>query len=232
MKSSDRVFRLFDSKATLHRTLAHHVAQNLTEAIAKKGSASLMLSGGNTPRPFLVELAGENVAWDKVKIGLVDERWVDPGSEKSNEHLVRTELLGQGAEAAAFFGMYREGKSVEEACADVEATYKKELFPFDVVVLGMGGDGHTASLFPNRPELKHLFRDKIICGAAEAPVEPKTRLSLSLYAIASAAHCYVHIEGGEKLAVYEEAFSGKDTEAMPIRAVLDHPAIMPAVYYT
>lgn len=233
MKSSETVFRLFDSKATLHRVLAHHVAQELTEAIAVKGSASLMLSGGNTPRPFLAELAKENVKWDKVKVGLVDERWVDPASDRSNENLVRTELLGRGAEAASFFGMYREGMSVEAACAEVGAVYKKELFPFDVVILGMGGDGHTASLFPHRPELQHLLNDPVICGAAEAPVEPVTRLSLSLYAIASAAHCYLHFEGGEKLAVYEEAVSGgNDVTAMPVRAVLNRPDIALEVYYT
>jgi 6-phosphogluconolactonase len=232
MKSSETLFRLFDSTVTLHRALAHHIARDLSEAIAARGIATLMLSGGNTPRPFLAELAKENVEWEKVKIGLVDERWVDPGSGSSNENLVRGELLERGAEAASFFGMYREGQTVEEACASVEATYQKELFPFDVVVLGMGGDGHTASLFPHRPELQHLLNDPVICGAAEAPTEPKTRMSLSLHAIASAAHCYLHIEGGEKLAVYEAALDGDDVTAMPIRAVLGHPDIALEVYYT
>ena len=233
MKSSDVVFHLLDSPATLHKSLAYRVARDLAEAIAAKGSASLMLSGGSTPRPFLAELAAENVAWDKVKIGLVDERWVDPGSGESNENLVRAELLGRGAEAASFFGMYREGESAEQACAAVEATYKKELYPFDVVVLGMGGDGHTASLFPHRPELQHLLNDPVICGTAEAPSEPTTRLSLSLHAIASAQHCYLHIEGGEKLAVYEAAVDGDDdVTSMPIRAVLGHPDIALEVYYT
>jgi 6-phosphogluconolactonase len=232
MKNIDTVFHLLDSSATLQATMAHRVAQDLTEAIAAKGRASLLLSGGNTPRPFLARLARENVDWSNVDVGLVDERWVAPDSGKSNENLVRSELLANGAQAATFYGMYREGMSAEEASGTVAEAYREALYPFDVVVLGMGGDGHTASLFPHRPELKHLLNDPVICGAAEAPVEPSQRMSLSLYAIASAAHCYLHIEGGEKLAVYEAVLDGDDVEAMPIRAVLKHPDIALEVYYT
>jgi len=231
MKSTDTVFHVYDSIGTLHKALAYRVARNLEEAVAAKGSASLLLSGGNTPRPFLAQLAEEHVDWSKVRIGLVDERWVAPESGQSNENLVRTELMARGAEAAAFFGMYREGVSADEACPEVEAVYRQELFPFDVVVLGMGGDGHTASLFPHRPELETLLNGPQLCGAAEAPSEPKSRMSLSLNAIASAAHCYLHIEGAPKLAVYEAARTGNDVAEMPVRAVLEHPEIRLEVFY-
>ncbi len=231
MKSTDPIFHLFDSKTSLHKGLAYAVAKDLEAAVAEKGSASLMLSGGSTPRPFLAQLAKELVTWSKVKVGLVDERWVDPASEQSNENLVRTELLANGAAAAAFFGMYRDGKSADEACAEVEERYRT-FFPFDVVVLGMGPDGHTASLFPERPELEQLLNDPVLCGTAEAPAEPKTRMSLSLHAIAAAAHCYLHIEGGGKLAVYNEAYGGENVAEMPIRAILNHPDITLEVFYT
>lgn len=232
MKSSEKVFHLYDSLSTLHKALAYTVAHDLQRAVAERGRATLMLSGGNTPRPFLVQLAEENVEWSSVSVGLVDERWVDPESGMSNENLVRTELLSRGAGSAKFFGMYRKGMSAEEACGEVAESYRK-LFPFDVVVLGMGGDGHTASLFPHRPELETLLNDPVICGVAEAPAEPKTRMSLSLHAIASAAHCYLHIEGGEKLAIYEAALDGDgDVSAMPVRAVLNHPDIALEVYYS
>jgi 6-phosphogluconolactonase len=232
MKSSETAFHLYDSLSTLHKALAYRVAQDLSKAIAEKGNATLMLSGGNTPRPFLVQLAQENVDWARVKIGLVDERWIDTESGQSNENLVRTELLARGAGSAKFFGMYREGESAEAACKAVEARYRK-LYPFDVVVLGMGNDGHTASLFPHRPELTALLNDSALCGVAEAPSEPKTRLSLSLHAIAAAEHCYLHIEGGEKLAVYEAALDGDgDDAAMPIRAILKHPDIELEVFYS
>ncbi len=231
MKSSEIQFHIFDSLQTLHSTFAYRVARDLEIAIAEKGEASLMLSGGNTPRPFLVELAKESLAWERVTVGLVDERWIDPESGQSNENLVRTELLGSGADAATFLPMYRDAKRPEEACAEVEASYRAH-FPFDVVVLGMGNDGHTASLFPNRPELDALLSTKSLCGVCEAPVEPKARMTLTLHAIAHATHCYLHIEGGTKLAVYEEALEGDgDVHAMPIRAVLNHPDILLEVFY-
>lgn len=231
MKSSKITFHIYDSLQTLHSTFAYRVARDLESAIAKKGRASVMLSGGNTPRPFLVQLAQETLAWERVTVGLVDERWIDPESGLSNENLVRTELLANGAEAASFLPMYREGKSAVEACAEVEASYG-EHFPFDVVVLGMGGDGHTASLFPNRSELDSLLSTHALCGVCEAPVEPKERMTLTLHTIASAAHCYLHIEGGEKLAVYEEALEGDgNVHTMPIRAVLKHPDLPLETFY-
>lgn len=231
MKSKENVFHLFDTLTTLHNAFAYRVAKDLEEAIARKGSASLLLSGGNTPRPFLARLAKERVDWSRVKIGLVDERWVDPESGQSNENLVRSELLERGADAAAFVGMYRENLSPEAACPEVEAAYRK-FYPFDVVVLGMGSDGHTASLFPQRPELSELLETEALCGLAEAPAEPKQRMTLSLHAIATAAHCYLHIEGGAKLAVYEAALEGgADSAEMPIRAVLNHPDIALEIFY-
>lgn len=231
MKSSETRFHIYDSLQTLHSTFAYRVARDLESAIAKKGRASLMLSGGNTPRPFLVQLANESLAWERVTVGLVDERWVDPESGLSNENLVRTELLCNGADAATFLPMYRDAKRPKEACAEVEASYRAH-FPFDVVVLGMGSDGHTASLFPNRPELDTLLTTEAICGVSEAPIEPKARMTLTLQAIAHAAHCYLHIEGGAKLAVYEEALEGdSDLHTMPIRAVLNHPDIDLEVFY-
>lgn len=232
MKSSRLHFHLMDSPGTLHNVLASHVASDIGEAIGRKGYASVAFSGGNTPRPFLQQLAQENIAWEHVRIGLVDERWVGKESGDSNESLIRSELLERGANAATLYGMYREGKGAEEASAEVDAVYREALFPFDVVVLGMGADGHTASLFPGRVELAHLLNDPVICGAAEAPSEPKERLSLSLHAIATAANCYLHIEGAEKLVVYEAAFDGEDVTELPIRAVLGHPDIAPEIYYS
>lgn len=231
MKTSENRVHLMDSPGTLTRVLANRVAAELGEAIAHKGYAVLVLSGGNTPRPFLQQLATENVAWNQVRIGLADERWVDTESPFSNENLVKTELLERGAGEATFFGMYREGKSAEEACEEVDRSYRESLFPIDVAVLGMGDDGHTASLFPHRPELQHLLNDPVICGTAEAPKDPKERMSLSLHAIASATHCHLHIEGVEKLAVYQEASEGDDADEMPIRAVLNHPDIALEIYY-
>ncbi len=231
MKSSDIPLHRFESPRQLHETLADRVARDLNRAIIDKGRASLMLSGGNTPRPFLRRLARCDIDWRAVDIGLVDERWVPSVSVQSNEAMVRSELLANGAEAAAFRGMYREGLTPDKSAADVENTLRRFLYPFDVVILGMGGDGHTASLFPHRPELKSLLETTALCGVSEAPAEPRIRLTLTLHAIASCTHCYLHIEGAKKFRVYETALEGDDTEAMPVRALLRHPKIALETYF-
>lgn len=222
MKIARPVFHYFNDPQSLHEALAIRVADDLDEAIDLKGFATLMLSGGNTPKPFLAKLACEPIQWGKVRIGLVDERWVDPASAKSNEQLIRSTLLQGAAAKAAFYGMYTPDLTPEAAASSLQEQIRSEFIPFDVVVLGMGSDGHTASLFPSRPELAELLRpdSEVLCGVAEAPTEPATRLTLSLSAIASAAHCYLHIEGSEKLNVYQNALSGDDFTAMPIRALI------------
>lgn len=222
MKTAKPLLHTYDTPAQLHDALALRVADDLAEAIDQKGFATLMLSGGNTPRPFLQKLAAEPILWEKVRISLVDERWVDPASEKSNEKMVRSTLLQSGAKKASFYGMHDDIPN-HKALQDFNALLRSKLYPFDVVILGLGTDGHTASLFPNRPELAALLdlSSERLCGFCEAPVEPKERMTLSLAAIASAAHCYLHIEGSEKLAVYRKALEGSDPAAMPIRAVFN-----------
>jgi 6-phosphogluconolactonase len=160
--------------------------------------------------------------WEKVRISLVDERWVDTTLDTSNEKMVRATLLQSGAKAATFYGMHDDSPK-HKALLDFNALLKSKLHPFDVVVLGMGSDGHTASLFPKRPELSTLLdmKSEQLCGYCEAPVEPKERMTLTLPAIASAAHCYLHIEGNEKLDVYHTALDGDDVTQMPVRAVFN-----------
>lgn len=224
----------FDTPEMLHESLALRVADDLHDAIDQKGYATLMLSGGNTPKPFLSRLSQEPVQWEKVRIGLVDERWVEPTSLQSNEQLVNASLLQGEAKKADFVPIYRSDLSPEASVEVLDGLLRSKLFPFDVVILGMGSDGHTASLFPNRPELASLLKSdsKQLCGVAEAPAEPKTRMTLSLAAIASCTHCYLHIEGEQKYSVYQEALSGEELEAMPIRAAISACGSSFETYYS
>jgi 6-phosphogluconolactonase len=210
----------FETPQALHHALAERVAEDLRQALERKGRASLMLSGGNTPKPFLEQLSHQTLAWENVTVGLVDERWVSTDLPQSNEHLVRTHLLKNAAKDATFVGMKHATATAQESVYTVTVALQS-MFPFDVVVLGMGGDAHTASLFPHRPELTTLLADHgPLCGAATAPVEPHERITLSLPAIVTAAHCYLHIEGKPKWEVYAKALDGDDFHAMPIRAVI------------
>ena len=212
----------YRSSETLADALSERIANDLQTAIDARGTASLLVSGGSTPKALFKVLRKKDIDWSSVRIGLVDERWVDPADKDSNERLVREELMQDNAAAAEFVGMYQEGFSAEGAEVSCSERIEKELSPFTVVVLGMGGDAHTASLFPNNPKLEEAYRlsNSLQCIAIHPETAPHTRMSLTLPAILSAEHLYLHIEGEAKRKVLDEALRGEDRFAMPIRAVL------------
>jgi len=227
-----RIEHSFASKSELVDTLSKSITEALQRAIEKKGYATLMLSGGSTPKPLFEKLSHCDIDWQSVRIGLCDERWIDPEHKDSNEHLVRQYLLQEHAKEARFIGMY-EDKSIGEAQLTCNERLKELLYPFDVVVLGMGTDGHTASLFPNNSKLAQAFDvdNKNLCISIEPKNAPYSRMSLTLHAILSASHIFLHFEGEEKLAVCKQALASNDSYAMPIRAVLEQAEKDIEVYY-
>ena len=168
--------------------------------------------------------------WEKVTVGLCDERWVSPESEDSNEQFVKTYLLQDEASKAKFIGMYIDGKSAEKSESDCSLRIK-ELQPFDVLILGMGADAHTASLFPNNPKLELGFETAKLCISIDPQTAPHMRMSLTRSAILSAKHLYLHFEGERKLSVYKEALSSNDIYIMPIRSILGQDKKDVEVYY-
>jgi 6-phosphogluconolactonase len=227
-----RHLHTFPTQEALVETLSRSIADDLSKAIEEKGHASLIVSGGKTPRPLFERLWQMDIEWEKVAVGLCDERWLPSVHKESNEHFVKTYLLQGLAAKATFIGMYDETLDAQEAEEHCSAKIKKELFPFDVLILGMGSDAHTASLFPKNDALKKgldLSNDSL-CISAIPQSAPYARMSLTLGAILSAAHLYLHFEGEEKLAVYNEAIAGTDIYAMPIRAVLNQESRDVEVY--
>ncbi|HEX5055784.1 MAG TPA: 6-phosphogluconolactonase, partial [Gammaproteobacteria bacterium] len=138
----------FSDRSAMVNALAKRITTILKDAIRVRGAASLIVSGGTTPKALFEVLSGVELPWRQVTASLADERWVDTASPDSNEYLVRTSLLVNKAAAAQFVplkGRRGSPRQNESAC---EAALKKIPSPFDVVLLGMGDDGHTASLFP------------------------------------------------------------------------------------
>ncbi len=219
---SSRNLHLFSVKDELTASLSQNIAKQLQQAIDKKGRASLIVSGGNTPKPLFERLSQIEIAWEKVTVGLCDERWLAPSHDESNENLVRTHLLQNKASRAKFVGMYTAAKRAEEAQKECSQRIKEQLLPFDVLLLGMGNDGHTASLFPQNEKLDQAFAldSEALCLAIAPDSAPHMRMSLTLKAIVSAEHLYLHFEGEEKLALYYEAIEETDWHKMPICAVL------------
>lgn len=222
----------FGKQDDLIEALSQSILAQLQEAIETKGKASLLVSGGSTPKPLFEKLKQASLEWEKVSIGLCDERWVPSSHEDSNEQFVKDFLLQQKAGKAKFVGMYKEGMEADEA-EEVCSQDMGQLLPFDVLILGMGADAHTASLFPENKKLKEAFdlTNQNLCISIEPKSAPHMRMSLTLSAILSAEHLYLHFEGKEKRAVYEEAISGEDRYMMPIRSVLNQDIKDIEVYY-
>lgn len=214
---------VFSEQSRLVEALSNSILSDLQNAIEVKGKASLLVSGGSTPKPLFEKLSQTVFAWDKVTVGLCDERWVDPSQEESNEHFVKTYLLKDEASKADFIGIYEANVDIENAENSCSNTLKEKLHSFDVVVLGMGSDAHTASLFPNNVKLEEAFdlEREDLCIAIEPDTAPYMRMSLTLRAILSAKHLYLHFEGEEKRAVFKKAIAGEDRYEMPIRSVLN-----------
>jgi len=223
----------FTKQESLLNELSTNILEQLQDAIRKKGKASLLVSGGSTPKPLFERLRQGDIAWDKVRVGLCDERWVSITDAESNENFVKTYLLQDKASKARFIGMYNEDMDLGTAEKSCSQKMKQALFPFDVLVLGMGNDAHTASLFPENVKLKKAFDldNEELCIAIEPVTAPYMRLSLTRSAILSANTLYLHFEGKEKLAVYEEAIAGDDMYKMPIRSVLNQDIKDVEVYY-
>ncbi len=213
--------KLSEDSATLATTLAADVGQHLQRAIDVRGYASLVVSGGSTPKPFLQALSGVELPWQKVTVTLADERWVAIEHPDSNESFVHQHLLHGPASAAKFVSLKSDARTPEAGWAEIEQRIGSIVRPFDVVILGMGGDGHTASLFPDTEGLQEALT--IGCSKLTWPMNPPTvpqaRMSLTLDALLQSDLLVLHITGAEKKHVFEQALSTSPT-VFPVAAVI------------
>jgi len=211
----------FATLETLAKTFAGRIADVLAEAIKARGKALLAVSGGTTPVHLFKILSETDLDWPKVTVTLVDERFVPPTSPRSNEGLARRDLLRGKAATANFVGLYHEAPTVEEAAKKAEAALSTLPYPFDFVVLGMGPDGHTASFFPDDPDLARPLdlSGKRVVLPIHAVSAGEPRLTFSLPKLIEARHLALHIEGADKKQVLEKALA--HGPRLPIRAVFD-----------
>ena len=232
MKSAT-IDHAFSNDATLSKTFAEIVAANLRAGIDARGAALIGLSGGTTPREFLSRLSEQKLDWSRVTVTLCDDRWVPPNNERSNEHLLRETLLRNEAASAKFVPLYLESAEPQTVLPQVTANIAKLSFPFDVIVLGMGSDGHTASLFPGGDHLEEALRanGSVRVLPMRAPDAPEPRVTLTLSALTSTRAMYLHIEGAEKKAVFDRVMSAPANDRAPIRAVLESSPVTPGVFW-
>ncbi|HEX2017637.1 MAG TPA: 6-phosphogluconolactonase [Aurantimonas sp.] len=219
------VLHSYASREDLAEALATGVAAVLAGAIATRGAATLAVSGGSTPKRFFERLAQTQIDWASVTVTLVDERWVPETDERSNAAMVRRHLLTGPAAKAHFLPFYLDAPAPEDVAGELQARFQRLARPFDVTVLGMGTDGHTASYFPGADHLDAATapdtHDPVATIRAPAAAEPRVTLTLPL--IVDTRFLALHIEGEEKLAVYQAALQPGPVDKMPVRAVLRAP---------
>tara|TARA_R110000787_G_scaffold57667_26_gene131664 strand:- start:2701 stop:3396 length:696 start_codon:yes stop_codon:yes gene_type:complete len=206
----DVIEKHFESDNEAAQALADAVAENLREGILRRGRGSLVVSGGRSPIAFFHALRVQKLDWRKVEITLADERWVEPTSEDSNERLLRQHLLKDEAIEAKLVSLKTSDLKPMNAVVEIIERISAMPRPFDAVVLGMGADGHTASLFPNMPALSAMLNPQwaVQVGTATAPTEPKNRVTLTLRALLDTRQLYLSISGAEKVEVYAAASAG------------------------
>lgn len=230
--------RFFESRDAMVAALQTECVKALNSAIEERGEATFMVSGGSTPEPLYKSLSNVELDWASVYVALVDERWVDFDHDKSNEAFTVKHLIQNQAAAANLVGMKNSAETAQEGLADCEAAYQQLAQPFDITILGMGSDGHTASLFPHAEGLEAALNPDStqLCAAIMAKQSEVTgaiteRMTLSLAGLLQSKELVLLITGDEKLSVLRQAQAGTDVNEMPIRAVLQQQSVPLSIYW-
>jgi 6-phosphogluconolactonase len=212
----------FANGEELAQGLADWTAERLREAIAARGVALLIVSGGKSPARFFDRLSNLDLEWSRVAITLADERRVADDSPRSNARLVRERLLQNRARAASFTPLADVRLPEDQELAAASARLANLPTPADVVILGMGDDGHTASWFPGAEGLAEAMDPgaRQLVAPIVAPDAPEPRLTLTGRVILRAKAIALEIQGRGKLATFSAALEPGPEQAMPIRAVL------------
>ena len=212
----------FPDGAALAPVFAQWAAERLAAAIAARGAALLVVSGGRTPLRFFNALSERPIDWSRVAVTLADERRVPDDSPRSNAKLVREALLENRAAAASFVPLADARLDEAQELAAANARIAALPLPADVVALGMGDDGHTASWFPASVGLAEAMDPaaRMLVAPIRTAGAPEPRLTLTGRTLLRARAIALHIEGADKLATLDRALGPGPIEAMPIRAVL------------
>jgi len=214
---------------------AKDLAGLLSRDIDTHGRTRLLLSGGTTPAPVYQALAEMDVMWDRVEVSLADERWLSPQDRDSNAWLVRESLLKR-TEGAHFDPLVRVGKPLPESVHSANLQAQHGQAP-SVVVLGMGNDGHTASLFPGSADLPRVLESALPYAALDATGCPGAnqwplRITLTPRGLDNCRQRVLLLRGRQKLEVLQQALDSNDRLQFPILAAIDAPGARLRVYWT
>ena len=197
----------FETRDEASIAAAEQIASALQRRLDLKRVASLVVSGGTTPSRCFQELAQTDLNWSGINVLASDDRWVPPDHEDSNEKLIRETLLVERATEADFLPFYSPDNSIEERCTDLDSDIRLVPFPFACALLGMGADGHFASLFPDASNLATGLDidSQSLCMPVKTDASPYARVSLTLSALSRSDEVVLLFFGDDKREVYEAA---------------------------
>jgi 6-phosphogluconolactonase len=201
---------LFESREQASAAAAQHIAEALANRLDRQKAASLVVSGGTSPVHCFEQLAHADIDWPRVGILPSDDRWVPGEHDDSNEKLVRSKLMVNGAANANILPFYAQGATVEERAASLDQEIRFVPFPFACSLLGMGTDGHFASLFPDADNLEEGLdlESRCLCLPVTTAASPHARISLTLAALSRSDEIVLLIFGDDKRKIYEKAKAG------------------------
>jgi len=221
----------FEDREDASAAAAERIVDALARRLDAQGEASVVVSGGTSPAGVFEVLARTSLAWPDVHVVLSDERWVPPDHEDSNEKLVRETLLAGEARDASLLPVYKQGVAIEERCSEINEELLQAPFPFASALLGMGEDGHFASLFPDADNLREGldvdFRQ--LCIPVQTAASPHPRVSLTLSALSRSDEIVLLIFGDAKRDVYEAARTS--TNGTPVSHLLRQKRAPVYVYW-
>lgn len=198
--------------------LANRIAGDLRQTLVGGGRASLAVPGGTTPGPVFDSLCAADLDWSRVDVLLTDERWVPTESDRSNTRLIRKRLLTDRAAAACYQPLYAPTATPEESLEQLESEVQR-LLPLSVVLLGMGADMHTASIFPGADRLDEAMNGTAALVPMRAPGAPEPRITLSARVLNEAIRRHLLITGPAKRAALDKAIE-LGPEVAPVAAIL------------
>lgn len=214
----------------MHAVVAARLWELIDAAVEARGRAVVALAGGSTPVPVYNLLREMPLPWDQITLCPTDERWVPVDDEASNEGMFRRELLGADTAGVEVVSMARHADSAAADAANADRVLERLDRPFDIVLLGMGSDGHTASWFPGARGLEEAMTSGQRCVAIEPPATPHPRVTLTRAAVLDAANLLLVIGGDDKWEVYRRAL--REPGELPVGAILHQERAPLDVYWS
>ncbi|MEO0573964.1 MAG: 6-phosphogluconolactonase [Pseudomonadota bacterium] len=221
----------FDDRERVAISLSADIARRLAAAIDARGHATLVVSGGSSPLATLNALAATDIDWSKVTVLASDERWVAEDDPSSNAGMIARELLRDKASDARFVSLYEPGMHADGAIQTIADRVSALPLPFDYVLLGMGDDGHTASLFPDDPDIESALSSQEACIVAKPPSQPLQRVSLTPNALLNAHAIGLLFFGQSKADVFAAASVDGELKEFPVRSVLRQEIVPVSTYF-